>query len=55
MRGVLSVVIGLVMVVGGLSGRLVLMGTHSGTALAVLGGVIIVIGVARIIAARRGG
>jgi hypothetical protein len=36
MRGVLNIVIGLVLVAGGLSGRLVLIGTNSGAALAVI-------------------
>ena len=52
MRGLLSVVIGLVMIVGGLSGQLVLRGTQSGVGLAALGAVIAAIGVIRIIRAR---
>jgi hypothetical protein len=39
-----KIIIGLIMVVGGLSGKLVLIGTNSGAALAVLGGVLIVWG-----------
>ena len=47
MRGIISIVLGLVMIVGGLSGRLVLIGTHSGVALAVLGVLVILLGVMR--------
>jgi len=32
-----SIIFGLIMIVGGLSGKLVLIGTHSGTALVVVG------------------
>jgi uncharacterized membrane protein (UPF0136 family) len=52
MRGLLSVVIGLAMIVGGLSGQLVLRGTQSGVGLAVLGAVIAAIGVIRIVRSR---
>jgi hypothetical protein len=48
MRGIISIVIGAVMVIGGLSGKLVMRGTESGVALAVLGGVVIVIGLFRL-------
>jgi hypothetical protein len=48
-----KIIIGLVMVVGGLSGKLVLVGTNSGVALAVLGGVMIVWGIARVAASRK--
>ncbi len=48
MRGIINIVIGAVMVVGGLSGNFVMKGTESGGALAALGGVIILIGVARL-------
>lgn len=51
MRGIISIVIGLIMVVGGLSGKLVLIGTHSGVALAGLGVLVILLGVMRL--ARR--
>ncbi len=37
MRGVFNIVLGVVFIGGGLSGSLVLRGTHSGVALAVLG------------------
>lgn len=48
MRGIISIVIGVVMVIGGLSGKLVMRGTESGVALAVLGGVLIAIGLFRL-------
>ena len=50
-----KIIIGLVMVIGGLSGKLVLIGTDSGVALAGLGAVLIVWGIARMIAARKSG
>ncbi|MGE0867303.1 MAG: hypothetical protein AB7P03_01985 [Kofleriaceae bacterium] len=48
-----SIVIGLVMVVGGLSGKLALKGTNSGGALAAIGAVLIVIGFVRIARANK--
>ena len=44
-----KIIIGLVMVIGGLSGNLVLVGTDSGAALAVLGGVLIVWGIVKMV------
>jgi hypothetical protein len=52
-RGLVSIVIGAVMVVGALSGNLVLRGTESGGALAVVGFVVIGIGVFRIIQSKK--
>jgi len=52
-RGLLSIVIGAVMVIGGLSGNLVLRGTESGGGLAVLGFVVIGVGVFRIMQANK--
>ena len=52
-RGVISIIIGGVMVVGALSGNLVLRGTSSGGALAVVGFVVIGIGIFRIIQANK--
>jgi hypothetical protein len=46
------IIIGGVFVVGGLSGKLALIGTHSGGALAVLGGIMITLGIMQV--ARRG-
>jgi len=53
MRGIISIVLGLIMIVGGLSGHLVLVGTHSGAALAVFGVGVLGLGVFRL--ANRGG
>jgi hypothetical protein len=47
MGGLISIVLGLVMIIGGLSGKLVLKGTHSGNGLAAVGAVVLVIGIAR--------
>jgi len=44
---VINIIIGLVMVIGGLSGKLALKGTNSGGALAVFGGALIAWGVLR--------
>lgn len=54
-RGSISVVIGLVLIVGGLSGKLVMRGTDSGLALAVAGFVVAGIGVWRIVSAKKSG
>jgi len=48
-----KIIIGVVFIIGGLSGKLVLVGTHSGVALAVLGAVMIVWGIARLAARPR--
>jgi hypothetical protein len=48
MRGIISIIVGAVMVVGGLSGKLVLHGTHSGGALAGVGVFVILIGFLRL-------
>lgn len=50
-----KIIIGLVMVAGGLSGKLVLVGTNSGAALAVFGGVLIVWGIVKMVRQRQGG
>ena len=47
-RGIVNLIIGGVMIVGGLSGNLVLKGTNSGEALAVFGGIICLFGLFRI-------
>ena len=47
-----KIILGVVFIIGGLSGKLVLIGTNSGVALAVVGAVMIVWGILRI-AARR--
>ncbi|HUB23778.1 MAG TPA: hypothetical protein VL992_00010 [Tepidisphaeraceae bacterium] len=48
MRGTIDIVVGVVFIVGGLTGRLVLLGTHNGPLLALLGAVLIVIGLKRV-------
>ncbi len=48
-----KIIIGAVMVIGGLSGGLVLRGTESGGALAVFGGVLIVWGLIQVVQSRR--
>jgi hypothetical protein len=54
-RGIINIIIGVVMIAGGLGGRLVLRGTESGTALAVLGAVLVVIGLFRMSRGAAGG
>jgi hypothetical protein len=48
MRGLFNIVIGGIFVVGGLSGKLVLIGTHNGPALAAVGGVLVLVGLYRL-------
>ena len=50
---ILNILLGVAMIVGGASGRLALLGTGSGTALMVVGGVCAVIGVYQLIRAAR--
>jgi len=50
---VFKIIIGIVFIIGGLSGKLVLIGTQSGVALAVFGAVLIVWGIARMASGRR--
>ena len=47
MRGIANIIIGGVFVFGGLSGRLVLNGTHSGQGLAIVGAALIALGIYR--------
>jgi hypothetical protein len=49
MRGALNIVIGLVFIIGGLSGKLVVKGTQSGGALAVIGVVLLGLGAYRML------
>lgn len=51
-RGVLNIVFGTIFIIGGLSGYLVLIGTSSGIALAVVGALLIAWGIYRIATAR---
>jgi hypothetical protein len=48
-----KIIIGLVMIIGGLSGKLVLVGTNSGGALAVFGVVLIGWGIFNFVKARQ--
>ena len=48
MRGVINIIFGLVFLIGGLTGNLVLVGTHSGPALAVVGVILILVGLFRL-------
>ncbi len=49
MRGIFNIIIGGIMVVGGLSGVLVLKGTQSGGALAAIGGFLVILGFVRLL------
>ena len=53
MRGIVNIIIGAVMIVGGLSGVLVMRGTTSGLALAGVGALLVVVGIFRVVAARN--
>ena len=53
MRGVISIIIGIIFIIGGLTGKLALIGTNSGTALAVVGAILIAIGAYRMAISRR--
>jgi hypothetical protein len=44
-RGIFRIILGIVFIVGGLSGQLALRGTGSGPALAVVGGVLVLFGI----------
>lgn len=44
MRGVINIVIGLVFIVGGLSGKMALRGTQNAPTLAAIGGVLLLVG-----------
>jgi hypothetical protein len=52
MRGVFNIIIGIIFIIGGLTGHLVLLGTHSGPALAVVGLLLIGFGVYRLVGSR---
>jgi hypothetical protein len=53
MRGIINIVIGLVFIVGGLSGGLVLIGTQSGLALAAIGVLFVGLGIFRMVSSRN--
>jgi hypothetical protein len=48
MRGILNIIVGIVFMIGGMSGKLVMIGTDSGVGLAVVGGVLLVLGLFRL-------
>ena len=52
MRGVLNIVFGLIMLVGGLSGKLPLIGTNSSVALAAIGAAVLVWGIVQFVRSR---
>lgn len=52
---IFNIVMGVLAILGGLSGDVVLLGTHSSTALIVIGGVIATLGVYQLIRAGRHG
>lgn len=47
MRGIINIILGVVFIIGGLSGHMVLIGTQSGLALAVVGMALLGLGVYR--------
>ena len=49
MRGIINIILGGVFIVGGLSGGLVMRGTDSGIALAVIGGFLVALGIYRLL------
>ena len=55
MRGIINVILGLLMVAGGLSGKFVLLGTSSGVLLAVFGGAVAGMGVYSLVKGRGDG
>ncbi len=50
-----NIIIGLVFLIGGLSGKLVIRGTESSTAAAVVGGALMVWGIVQVVRARSQG
>ncbi len=44
-----NIIIGLILLIGGLSGKMTLIGTNSSTALAVIGGVILIWGIIQMV------
>jgi len=47
MRGILTIIVGILFIIGGLSGEIVLIGTNSGVALAVVGVILVLYGLFR--------
>ena len=52
MRGFVNIIFGVIFIVGGLTGKLALIGTHSGPALAVVGVGLIIWGGYRMVSSR---
>ena len=50
----IKIIIGIIFIIGGLSGKLVLIGTNSGVALAGFGAVLVVWGIVRMVRRRQG-
>jgi hypothetical protein len=48
-RQMWNIIVGIVFIIGGLSGQLALRGTNSGPALAVLGGVLVIWGIVQVV------
>jgi hypothetical protein len=48
MRGIINIIIGLVFLIGGLTGQMALVGTNSGGALAIVGVALILFGLFRL-------
>ncbi len=48
----INIIIGIIFIIGGLSGRLALLGTNSGVALAVVGGILVVWGIVQMVKKR---
>jgi uncharacterized membrane protein YgdD (TMEM256/DUF423 family) len=48
-----NIIIGVVFIIGGLSGQLALRGTESGPALAALGGVLLIWGIVQVVRNRK--
>jgi len=54
MSGIINIILGVLMIAAGLSGKFVLIGTHSGLALTVVGAIVAGLGAYRMIQGRRG-
>jgi hypothetical protein len=53
MRGVINIIFGAIFIIGGLSGKLVFRGTHSGAAIAGVGVFLVLLGIVRLAASRN--
>ena len=47
MRGIVNIIIGIVFIIGGLTGNMALRGTQSGGAIAAVGGFLVLLGIFR--------